>query len=224
MDTAGRAYKEQYPDAKTVVHVLDNNGNITKTTWPDAYFVDRIYDQVNRLTDIKLNGAGGASAANFQYDPLSRRKTLTLSNGVVTTYSYELDDDAASLLHTFNGSNVSFTYGSNKVHQLTSQNVSDGLFMWHPAAAGTTTYGTANNLNQYPTVGGVTQTFNTNGCLTGDGTWTFGYDTENHLLTAAKNRRQCQLRVRPPASSGAEGRWLCPDALHLLRMAAYRRL
>ena len=71
------------------------------------------------------------------------------------------------------------------MHQLTSQNVSDGLFVWHPAAAGTTAYGTANNLNQYPTVAGVTQSYNTNGCLTGDGTWTFGYDTENHMLTAA---------------------------------------
>lgn len=185
-DGAGRAYKEQYPDAKTVVHVLDANGNVTKTTYPDSYFVDRIYDELDRLTDIKLNGAAGASAVVFQWDALSRRKKMTFSNGVVTDFGYELDDDAASLLHTFVGSSVSFGYGSNKVHQMTSQSVSDSLFMWHPAAAGTTTYGTANNLNQYPTVGGVAQTYNTNGCLTGDGTWTFGYDTENHLLSATK--------------------------------------
>jgi RHS repeat-associated protein len=185
-DTAGRAYMEQYPDGKTVTHVLDNNGNVTKTTYPDTYFVDRIYDQLNRLTDIKLNGAGGASAVNLQYDQLSRRQTMTLSNGVVTSFGFDLADEAASLTHTFNGSNVSFTYAYNKVQQLTSQSVSDNLFVWHSAAAGNTAYGAANNVNQYPTIGGVTQSYNTNGCLTGDGTWTYGYDIENHLLSATK--------------------------------------
>lgn len=185
-DTAGRAFKEQYPDSKTVVHVLDNNGNITKTTYPDAYFVDRVYDELDRLTDIKLNGAVGASAVVFQYDSLSRRKTMTFSNGVVTNLGYEIDDDAATLTHAFNGSNVSFTYGSNKVHQLTSQSVSDSLFVWHPAAVGSSSYGPANGVNQYPNIAGVAQSYNTNGCLTGDGTWTFGYDTENHLISATK--------------------------------------
>ncbi len=77
------------------------------------------------------------------------------------------------------------TGGKIIVDAASIENVSDGLFVWHPAAAGTTAYGTANNLNQYPTVAGVTQSYNTSGCLTGDGTWTFGYDTENHMLTAA---------------------------------------
>ncbi|MDX1988204.1 MAG: RHS repeat-associated core domain-containing protein, partial [Candidatus Obscuribacter sp.] len=59
-------------------------------------------------------------------------------------------------------------------------------YMWHPAAAGTLSYGTADNGNKYPSVGGVGYSYNGNKCLTGDGVWTFGYDTENHLLTATK--------------------------------------
>ncbi|MCA9805507.1 MAG: hypothetical protein KC777_26235, partial [Cyanobacteria bacterium HKST-UBA02] len=47
-------------------------------------------------------------------------------------------------------------------------------------------YGTANNRNQYPTVGGVSQTYDSNGCLTSDGTWTFGYDVQSHLISASK--------------------------------------
>lgn len=186
-DTAGRFYKEKYPDGKEVIHQLDANGNATKMTYPDGYFIDRVFDEINRLTNIKLNGSG-SSALVFDYDKLSRRKKLTCGNSVVTDYGFELDNDLNSLIQTFSGSSVTFTYGFNNVHELTSQAMSDPAnFMWHPAPAGTTTYGTASNINQYPTVGGVSQTYNTNGCLTGDGVWTFGYDTENHLTSATKS-------------------------------------
>lgn len=184
-DTAGRFFKEQYPDSKTVTHVLDANGNITKTTYPDGYFVDRAYDQLNRLSTIKLNGSG-TSAATFSYNQLSQRTGITFSNGTSVVYTPQLNEDLSGITHNFVGSNVAFTYGFNDVHEPLSMTVSDSTYMWHPAAAGTVTYGTADNVNKYPTVGGVGYSYNGNKCLTGDGTWTFGYDTENHLLNASK--------------------------------------
>ncbi|NJL70465.1 MAG: RHS repeat-associated core domain-containing protein [Candidatus Competibacteraceae bacterium] len=184
-DTAGRFFKEQYPDGKTVTHVLDGNGNITKTTYPDSYFIDRVYDQLNRLTNIKLNGSA-TSAATFSYNQLSQRTGITFSNGTSVVYTPQLNEDVTGITHNFVGSNVSFTYGFNNVHEPTSQTVSDSTYMWHPAAAGTVNYGTADSVNKYPTVGGVSYSYNGNKCLTGDGVWTFGYDTENHLLTASK--------------------------------------
>jgi RHS repeat-associated protein len=53
----------------------------------------------------------------------------------------------------------------------------------------TTSYGAANNLNQYVSVSqgaspAVTLTHDANGNLTGEGTWTFAYDAENRLRTA----------------------------------------
>lgn len=69
---------------------------------------------------------------------------------------------------------------------MTSQSVSDDQFVWHPAAAGTVTYATANNLNQYPTVGSDSFSYDNNGCMTGDGVWTFGYDVLNRLTGAVK--------------------------------------
>jgi len=57
--------------------------------------------------------------------------------------------------------------------------------MYHPAAL-STTYATADNVNKYPTVGGTTYSYDSNKNLTGDGVWTYAYDTENHLLTASK--------------------------------------
>ncbi|MCA9803289.1 MAG: hypothetical protein KC777_15065 [Cyanobacteria bacterium HKST-UBA02] len=182
-DTAGRRVKEEYPDGKQVQYQLDENGNVTRLTYPDSYYVDRVYDELNRLTDIKLNGST-SSTLEFNYDQLDRRTTLTYDNGVVTDYTFQWDNDLESLEQTFNGSSVEFSYGFNSVHEVTSQGVDDGTFMWHPASGGTVSYGTPTDLNQYPTVGGDTYTYDDNGCLTDDDTWTFGYDTENHLVSA----------------------------------------
>jgi len=184
-DTAGRFFKEQYPDSKTVVHVLDANGNRTKTTFPDGYFYSRSFDQLNRLSNIKLNGSA-TNAVVFSYNQLSQRTQLTYSNGATVVYTPQLNEDVTGITYNFVGSNVAFTYGFNLVHEPTSQTVSDSTYMWHPGAAGTVTYGTADNVNKYPTVGGTSYSYNGNQCLSGDGVWTFGYDTENHLLTASK--------------------------------------
>jgi len=182
-DSAGRLVEEKFPDGKQVQYELDEVGNAIKLTYPDAYYVERIFDELNRLTDIKLNGAMG-SALVFEFDELSRRKRLTYQNGVVTDYGFEMDNDLNSLLQTFNGSSVEYSYDFNNVHELTSQTVSDDIYLWHPTAGGTTSYGTANNLNQYPSVGGDTYAYNDNGCLTDNDVWTFGYDTINQLISA----------------------------------------
>jgi RHS repeat-associated protein len=51
-------------------------------------------------------------------------------------------------------------------------------------STGTTSY-TANNVNQYTAVGGITPTYDANGNLTYDGTWTYTWDRENRLIQAA---------------------------------------
>jgi len=185
-DTAGRFFQEQYPDSKQVTHVLDNNGNRTRTTWPDGYYVTQVFDQLNRLTDIKLNGSG-TSAAILAYDELSRRTTLTFSNGCSHSYSYALNDNLTTLTQNFVGSGKTNSFGYNNVHQLVSDGATDATFVWHPSGSSSTAYGTADSVNNYPTVGGVGYSYDGNKNLSGDGTWTFGYDTENHLLTASKS-------------------------------------
>lgn len=182
-DTAGRLVHEEYPDGKDVLFDLDENGNVIKLTYPDSYYVERQYDELNRLTGVFLNG-NTTAAAEIAYDDLSRRETLTFENSVVTEYGFEKNDVIESLEHTFNGSGVTFTFDHNAAHEMIEQEVSNSAFMWHPGAGGTTTYATAGDTNTYPTVGGISYTYNGNRCLTGDGVWTFGYDTEDRLLSA----------------------------------------
>lgn len=185
-DLAGRFYKEQYPDGLSVTHVLDANGNVTKTTYPDGYFVDRVYDELNRLTDIKLNGAG-TSAVQFQYDALSRRTKLVYENGCSTNYGFEVDNDLSGMLHNFVGSNVEFKYSFDNANQMAAHRVSDPAnFRWNPPVPSTTSYGTASNINQYPTVGGVAQTYSTDGNLTNDGTFKYEFNSER-MMTRVRN-------------------------------------
>ncbi len=185
-DTAGRFYKEQYPDGLSVTHVLDASSNVTKTTYPDGYFIDRVYDELSRMTDIKLNGSG-SSAVQFQYDALSRRTKLVYENGCTTNYAFEVDNDLSSLLHNFVGSNVQFNYGFDNANQMATHRVSDPAnFRWTPPAPATTSYGTANNINQYPTVGGTGYTYSTDGNLTNDGTFKYEFNTER-MMTRVRN-------------------------------------
>lgn len=182
-DTAGRLTSEEMPDSKTVGYDLDENGNVIKVTYPDSYYVEREYDELNRLKSITLNGAM-APALEFSYDDLSRRTQIAADNTVVTDYHYRDDNRVDWIEHTFDGSSIKFEYDYNDAGELISQQVDDAGFMWHPASSGTVAYGTASDVNTYPTVDSISQSFNANGCLTGDGTWTFGYDTENHLISA----------------------------------------
>jgi RHS repeat-associated protein len=184
-DTAGRLIQEETPDSKLVKYGLDKNSNLTKLTYPDGYYVTRVYDQLNRLTTIELDGATTA-AVGITYDELSRRAVLTYANGVTSTYTFQLNNDLTTLAEAFVGSAVTLTYGFNKVHQETSRAVTDGTYLWHPGAGGTTTYAAANTINEYPTVGGASYQYDGNGNLKSDGTWTYVYDTENHLLSASK--------------------------------------
>jgi RHS repeat-associated protein len=185
-DSAGRFFQETTPDSKEITCQLDGNGNITKLTYPDSYFVDREFDELNRLTSVTLNGASSPSLS-FDYDDLSRRTQLIYGNGAVVNYEYQLNNDMTSLEQVFNGTtSVEFTYGFNGVHQEISRSVSDGTYLSEPDASDTTVYGVSNGVNEYPSVAGTAFSYDGNGNLTSDGTLTNTFDTENHLTAASK--------------------------------------
>ncbi|MBX9567463.1 MAG: hypothetical protein K2X77_01150 [Candidatus Obscuribacterales bacterium] len=182
-DTAGRLLTQKMPDAREVTHELDENGNKTKLIWPDSYYAEYFYDELNRLTDIKLNGSGTA-AVHFDYDDLSRRTLVTYENGCTCAYAWEINDDLTDLEHTFDSSSVAWQFGYNKVHQVTSKSVDNADYVWpSPTAFSKKKYGSANNLNQYPSVQGVAQGYDDNGNLT-SGVMTATFDVLNRMTQA----------------------------------------
>jgi RHS repeat-associated protein len=82
-------------------------------------------------------------------------------------------------------SSVLFGHAYNAANQRIGQTVSDTAWIDYPPAAPSTTAYTANALNQYTAVGAVTPTYDGNGNLTSDGTYTLGYDAENRLVSAS---------------------------------------
>ena len=77
---------------------------------------------------------------------------------------------------------MAFTHGYDQTNRRVSLNVNDSTWLLYPAAAGSTAY-TANALNQYSAVGSVTPTYDGNGNLTFDGTFSYAYDAENRLTS-----------------------------------------
>jgi RHS repeat-associated protein len=176
-------------------YVLDQNSNRTQLTWPDGYFYTYAYDSLDRMITAEESGTSNVMA--YQYDPLSRRTNLNFRAGVATSsYGYTNAGDLLTLdLTTTSGVVPNYTLTYTNAHQLLSEASSQSSYVWEPAAAGTDNYGTANNLNQYPswTPNGGTSvpfTYDGNGNMTGGtiagSTWAMAYDPENRLVTACK--------------------------------------
>jgi RHS repeat-associated protein len=190
-DTAGRATSEANTIAgvtgtKTTSYMLDDNGNRTRLTWPDGYYVNYTFDTLNRMSTA--TDSLGTSLAIYGYDPLSRRTSLAYGNGASVAYTYSPAGDLRTLNHDMTGTSDDphFTYQYTNAHQLYTETVSDADYLWQPVANANTSY-TPNNLNQYSTVASVPFAYDLKGNLTNDGSRPYTYDGENRMLTAGVN-------------------------------------
>lgn len=197
---------------RTVSYAYEDKVNRTRVTWPDGYFTDYGFDAANRMIGACENGvfavasencASGNALATFGYDNLGHNSTVQYGSGTPsaqTALSWSNENELQSLTHTFapSAGHVSFIDNYSPAHQITDSTVDNSSFVFTPGTH-TDTYGAVNVLNQYPSVNGGAAvghdchngsqvfSYDCNGNLTGDGTWTFGYDPENRLMTASKN-------------------------------------
>jgi YD repeat-containing protein len=91
----------------------------------------------------------------------------------------------ASLSHAWNGSALTLTYSYNQDQQRSGLTASDATFLPSGLSPMSATY-TPNVLNQYSSVTGTLYTYDKRGNLTSDGVFTYGYNTENQLISASK--------------------------------------
>jgi RHS repeat-associated protein len=189
-DTAGRKTGEFSPFVGSTIATLDANGNSTSLTWPGnpGFTASYSYDQLNRMTGVfEGSVATGTEVASYNYNTLSQRSVVNYGPAnaeVATTWlTWTPANQVAYLAHVWNGGSVSYSYSYNQDHQRTAYAVSDGSFLPNGMAAQSTNY-TSNALNQYSAVNGTTYAYDKRGNLTSDGTWTYGYDTENRLVSA----------------------------------------
>ncbi|KAB8333634.1 hypothetical protein SD80_012640 [Scytonema tolypothrichoides VB-61278] len=188
-DAVGRLLSESRNDGsvKTVTYNYADKANRTRILYPGGFDVLYGHDATNSVVIIKENGTAGY-LAGYSYDPLLRRVLMNYGNGGVANYAWEDDGDLDVLSHGLSPTeSLTFNYGYDKTHRRNSLVVSVDAYSWHPGGtAGSTTtanYGTANSVNQYQNVG-APYTYDQQGNLTGNGVWTYTYDTENRLVRA----------------------------------------
>ena len=78
---------------------------------------------------------------------------------------------------------VAFAYRYDQTNRRLGQTATDNSWLEYPAATAQTVSYTANALNQYSAVGSTTPSYDADGDLTYDGSFTYGYDAEGHLTS-----------------------------------------
>jgi RHS repeat-associated protein len=167
--------------------LYDEAGNRTRITWPDSTYVQYTYDAGDRVDQVRENGAtsGPGLLADYSYDSMGRRSGLARGNGTTTTYFFDgisrLSDLEQSLGST--SGDVVFGHQYNEASQVVRRTVSNDSYSYF-ALPKSRSY-TPDGLNRYSAVAGVTYAYDGRGNLTSDGSRSFAYDLENHLLTVS---------------------------------------
>lgn len=110
----------------------------------------------------RLSGGGVGYVDSFQYDPVGR---LTQLGHWPQATAYQ----------------VTYGFGYNPAGQVTSQTRDNDAYAFRGLANVDRAYQT-NALNQYTSAGPATFGYGANGNLQSDGTYTYGYDADDHLV------------------------------------------
>lgn len=195
-----------YPLGSTEAFTYDAADNLlTRKTraGPTAIFTFD-YDTLNRL---KTKTPPSGPVVTYAYDLAGRLKSVSDTSAPITaavppvgstttyatTYTYDALnrptkaawDPASAAAPPTTGTSVTFGHVYNKVNQRIRQTISDNSWINYPAATPATTAYVPDALNRYASVGGVAQGYDANSNLTSDGTYSYGYDPENRLISAS---------------------------------------
>ena len=195
-DLAGNRTKLTYPDDSYITYQYDQLHRLTRIQ-DDAneIWADYSYDERSRRNELEY--ANGTSV-QYAYDVASRLLKLNnLTNSGQNKYEYTYDEVGMRQSMLVNDIEEHI-YQYDNIYQLTDVNYPvgyeslayDTTFEYDKVGNrssviddGTTDY-TANELNQYTTVGSIGYEYDLNGNLTYDAISFYEYDAENHLTEA----------------------------------------
>jgi RHS repeat-associated protein len=182
--------------SRTLGYQYDANGNRTRLTFPDTTAFSYAYDGLNRMTTI-TEVASSIVRANIAYDNYGRRNGVSRAGADSMGYQYDPVSRLKILSHGFTTTtnNLSLTFSYNPASQIVSQVRDNDIYAYGGDYNVVRPY-TANGLNQYAAAGPATFTYDLNGNLTGDGSSTYAYDTENRL-TSASGYKSATLKYDP---------------------------
>ena len=186
-DAVGHVTSETSPGGYGVVSEYDTAGNRTRVIYPDGTPFRYVYDELNRLTEIRDSEHDLVVA--YAYDGRSRLESRWNANGTSSMYGYNEDGTVATIKHQFDGASVTYTYNYEAAGHLSGVEISNPAFAPAPSAARDLSLA-ANELNQAQF--GAAYEYDQNGNLIGDGVNRYTFDPRNRLTTALTPRYEVQ--------------------------------
>jgi RHS repeat-associated protein len=186
--TGNRSLSYQYDPGSTWMKLVHPDGKAFRYT----------SDVLGRVSTIAEEGV--QTLATYSYDQLSRRTAISFGNGTATSYTYLTPGTSTDsyrlrgFAHNLAGTTADIGYGFayNQVGEITTKTRDNDSYAWQNHVNTTKVYDPANGLNQYPkiTVGSVVAvpTYDGRGNLANDGSWGFGYDSENRWTSTSGAR------------------------------------
>ncbi|MEW6437764.1 MAG: RHS repeat-associated core domain-containing protein [Pseudomonadota bacterium] len=188
-----------FPDNSTQILNYDADGNVLSRQTRAGSTIGFGYDTLNRLV---IKAAPSEPTVSYAYDLASHLIGMSDNSPAiavptadfVSTTSYSYDQLNRLIATSFSpvqaqappstASSATFNYGYDATNRRISQTTNDSSYWSYPTASTNVSY-SANNLDQYTAVASVTPTYDPNGNLTYDGTFTYSYDPEGRLISAS---------------------------------------
>ena len=177
-DAVGRlSGLENGNNATIVTYTYDAAGRLLRKDNANGTYTTYVYDANGNVLHLVNNAPGGInvnSRFDYTYNALGQRTTMATLDGK-WTYTY---DGTVQLTHAvFASTNSSIpsqdmNYNYDPLGNRTTTVIN-----------GNTTAYTTNNVNEYTSVGGVTQSYDSDGNLLSDGTNTYHYDSLDRLIS-----------------------------------------
>ncbi len=195
-DSLGRL-ASQSTFGRTLSYLYDAAGRRTRITHPDLYYAEYVYNPANELTTI--TDSTSTTLASFNYDALGRQTAISRGNTTSTAYTYDPVGRLLTLTQNLAGTTFdgSLTFTRAPSGQIaTSQQSNDGTYSWTPSGSpAAMTYNGRNQLTQLGATA-VSHDALTN-LVSGESTFTYGYDVENGLRSAVAGATTVSLSYDP---------------------------
>lgn len=183
---------------RTLSCLYDLADHRTRITHPDGYFAAYTYDTAGDLSGI--TDSSGTTLAAFTFNDRGQVTGLGRGSGASTGYGYDALGRLASVTQDLSGAlfDNTLTFDYTPAAQLNSRTqTNDGPYLWTPAASSVVSLA-PNGLNQVTQVGSTSVSYDAlgnliTGAAAGDGTWTYGYDSENQLRSATSGSNTVSL-------------------------------
>ena len=206
-----------YADGHGFSYEYDSFGRVVKQTFSDGFVQQYEYDDLGRIS--RMTDKNGKLLVSLEYDAVTGMLvSRTFGNGTSVHYTYDLNGNVLSITHKGKDGSVleTFQYTYDADGRRTQVESSEGVEAYTYDLAGqliavtnpdgsseTFTYDavgnrvsangeayTANELNQYLTVGNATFTYDDNGNMTSrtdaNGMTTYEYDVHLRLVRVVK--------------------------------------